>query len=95
MLTLTAFIASLALIASGVSSAASSNAQPGSGLVFGQTQISYGCSGPARVGHPSCEIWHAFPDARFGIRQIGPKGQPLHRSSESSAPTARDTSPFG
>jgi hypothetical protein len=45
--------------------------------LVGQTQISYGCPGPARVGHPTCETWHFFPRARFGIRQIGPKGQPL------------------
>jgi hypothetical protein len=73
-----AVIASLALMVTGVSvAAAASQVQPGSGLLVGLTQISYGCPGPARVGHPSCEIWHPFPNARFGIRQIGPKGQPL------------------
>jgi hypothetical protein len=74
---LAALAAPLAAFAIGVSVAAASQAQPGSGLLIGQTQISYGCPGPARIGHPSCESWHSFPRARFGIRQIGPKGQPL------------------
>jgi hypothetical protein len=60
-----------------VSVATAKQAQPGSGLLVGQTQISYGCPGPVQVGHPSCESWHPFPKARFTIRQIGPKGQPL------------------
>src|SRR5712691_9329142 len=60
-----------------VAAASASQAQPRSGLLVGQTQISYGCPGPVRIGYPSCESWHPFPHARFGIRQIGPKGQPL------------------
>jgi hypothetical protein len=76
MRTFTAVIASLALLASGASVAASQT-KLGSGLLVGLTQISYGCPGPARVGQPPCERWHPFPHARFGIRQIGPKGQPL------------------
>jgi hypothetical protein len=77
MRTLTAVIVSLVLITSSVSVAAASRTQSGSGLLVGLTQISYGCPGPARVGQPPCERWHAFPHARFAIRQIGPKGQPL------------------
>jgi hypothetical protein len=77
MPTFTAIIASLALLAGGANVAVASQTQPGSGLLVGVTQISYGCPGPARIGHPSCEIWHPFAHARFGIRQIGPKGQPL------------------
>ena len=77
MRSFTAVIASLVLLASGVTVAAASRVQSGSGLLIRLTQISYGCPGPARVGQPSCEIWHSFPHARFGIRQIGPKGQPL------------------
>ncbi len=65
------------LVAISISVAAPSQAQPGSGLLVGLTQISYGCPGPTRVGHPSCEIWHPSPHARFGIRQSGPRGQPL------------------
>ncbi len=57
--------------------AAASHSQPRSGLLAGQTQISYGCPGPVRIGQPSCESWHAFPHARFAVRQIGAKGQPL------------------
>ena len=77
MRTFTAVIASLALLATGASVAAASKTQAGSALLVGQTQISYGCPGPARLGQPSCERWHAFPHARLGIRQIGPTGQPL------------------
>jgi hypothetical protein len=72
-----AFAVPLAALAIGVSVAAASHAQAGSGLLVGLTQVSYGCPGPARVGRPSCESWHPFPHGRFGIRQIGPKGQPL------------------
>jgi hypothetical protein len=77
MRSFTAVIASLGLMVSGVGVAVGSQVQPRSGLLAGLTQISYGCPGPARAGQPSCEIWHPFPHARFGIRQIGPKGQPL------------------
>jgi hypothetical protein len=56
--------------------AASPTPQPSSELLVGLTQISYGCPGPAREGI-ACQNWHPFPHARFGIRQIGPKGQPL------------------
>jgi len=74
---LTAVIASLALLTGGVTLAAASQTQPSFGLLGGLTQISYGCPGPARIGQPSCESWHPFPHARFGIRQIGPEGRPL------------------
>jgi hypothetical protein len=77
MRTLTAVIASLALLASGVSVAAAARTQPGSGLLVGQTDISYGCPGPARIGQQPCERWQSFPHARFRLRQIGPRGRPL------------------
>lgn len=77
MRTLIAAIASIALLEIGATIATASQVQPGSGLLVGSTQISYGCPGPARVGQPSCETWHPFPKARFAIRQIGPKGRPL------------------
>jgi hypothetical protein len=67
----------LATLAIGVGVAAASQAQAGSGLLVGLTQISYGCPGPARVEHTSCENWHPFRYSRFGIRPIGPKGQLL------------------
>jgi hypothetical protein len=57
--------------------AAASKTQPGSGVLAGLTQISYGCPGPVSIGQPTCESWHPFPHAHFGIRQIGPRGQPL------------------
>ena len=77
MHTFTPVLASLALFTSSVGLAAASHVQPAQGLLVGQTQISYGCPGPARVGQPPCESWHPFPHARFGIRLVGPKGQPL------------------
>jgi hypothetical protein len=77
MRSFTAVVASLSLMISSASVAAASKIQAGSGLLVGLTQISYGCPGPARVGQPSCERWHPFPRARFGIRQIGPTGRPL------------------
>jgi hypothetical protein len=77
MRSFTPVLASLALFTSSVAVAAASHVQPDPGLLVGQTQISYGCPGPARVGQPSCESWHPFPHARFGIRQVGPTGRPL------------------
>jgi len=77
MRTFTRVLASLALLAGAAGVAAASQVQPAAGLLVGVTQISYGCPGPARVGRPPCESWHSFPHARFGIRQIGPKGQPV------------------
>jgi hypothetical protein len=74
---LAALAVPLAALAIGVSVAAASQAQTGSGSLVGLTQISYGCPGPTRIGRASCESWHPFPRARFGIRQIGPKGRPL------------------
>ena len=61
----------------GIAAAAASHSQPRSGLLVGQTQISYGCPGPVRIGYPSCESWHPFLRARFSVRQIGPKGHAL------------------
>jgi hypothetical protein len=56
---------------------AASSMAPGSGSLVGQTQISFGCPGPVRVGQPSCHPWHPFPHARFTIQRAGPTGQPL------------------
>ena len=58
-----------------VGAASASATVPGSGSLVGQTQISFGCPGPVRVGQPSCHPWHPFPHARFAIRQTGPTGQ--------------------
>ncbi len=77
MRTIMAVIATIALLVSGASLATASSRQSGSGLLLGLTQISYGCPGPARIGQPTCESWHRFQQTRFGIQQIGPKGQPL------------------
>jgi hypothetical protein len=90
-----AVIASLALLTGGASAAAGSKTQHGSGLLVGLTQISYGCPGPARVGQPPCESWHPFPRARFGIRQIGPKGQPLPQIIRVVVSDRLGTSQFG
>lgn len=73
----TAVIAFLVVLVLGADAASASQAQPGSGSLVGQTQISYGCPGPIRIGQPPCEHWNSFPHAKFGIRQIGAKGQPL------------------
>jgi hypothetical protein len=77
MRSFTAVVTSLTLMISSVGIAAASKVQAGSGSLVGLTQISYGCPGPTRIGQPSCESWHPFPHARFAIRPIGPKGQPL------------------
>lgn len=47
-----------------------------SGWLAGQTQISFGCPGPAREGEPSCQPWHTFPHARFSVAQRRPAGAP-------------------
>jgi len=36
------------------------------GHLAGQTQISYGCPGPAQLGQ-ECERWFTFPQARFSV----------------------------
>ena len=90
----TAVIVSLALLTTGVGLAAGSRTQPGP--LVGQTQISYGCPGPARIGHPSCEIWHPFhimpgsPSDRSARQD-----NRFRRSSGLSSPTVWAASPFG
>jgi hypothetical protein len=44
------------------------------GVLAGQTQISYGCPGPVRVGAPSCQPWHALPRARFAVARRAADG---------------------
>ncbi len=75
----TVVIASLAVLIIVAGRASASRGQPGSGLLVGLTQISYGCPGPVRNGQPPCEHWNPFPHAKFAIRQIGENGQPLRQ----------------
>jgi hypothetical protein len=69
--------ASVLVLGLAVGPAGASSTTTVSGSLVGQTQISYGCPGPVRVGQPSCHPWHPLPHARFTIRQTGPAGQPL------------------
>ena len=46
----------------------------GAGTLAGQTQISYGCPGPAAQGGPSCNPWRTFAHARFTVSP-SPSGQ--------------------
>ena len=43
------------------------------GHLAGQTQISYGCPGPARIGQ-ECERWFTFPQARFSVAATAATG---------------------
>src|SRR5207253_9938317 len=43
------------------------------GHLAGQTQISYGCPGPAQLGQ-ECERWFTFPQARFSVAATAATG---------------------
>jgi hypothetical protein len=45
-----------------------------SGQLTGQTQISFGCPGPARVGAPGCNPWRPFAHAHFELAERGANG---------------------
>jgi hypothetical protein len=89
-----AVIASLALLTSGVALAAASGVQPGSGLLVGQTQISYGCPGPARVGQPHARSGTPSRTPASGSGRSGRKDNRFRRSSGLSSPTGLAGSPF-
>jgi hypothetical protein len=47
------------------------------GVLAGQTQISYGCPGPVRVGGPTCNPWRSFPNGRFRLTARETGGFPV------------------
>ena len=46
------------------------------GRLAGETQISFGCPGPVRVGAPGCNPWHLFAHARFSVAGRSTSGAP-------------------
>ena len=63
----------VAALATGVSGAAVG----ATGTLSGTTQISFGCPGPVDPSGPSCNPWHAFPNARFSIARRSTDGNPV------------------
>jgi hypothetical protein len=55
------------VISTGIVAGTAAAAATGTGVLTGQTQISFGCPGPVRVGGPFCHPWHAFAHARFSV----------------------------
>lgn len=51
----------------GVAAGIAARVSTSDGSVTGQTQISFGCPGAARIGSPSCHPWRAFAHARLAV----------------------------
>ena len=67
----------IALAAAGAAAGASHGAATPTGWLAGKTQISFGCPGPVRDGVPSCNPWHAFPNARVSVVRVAANGTPI------------------
>jgi hypothetical protein len=55
------------LVSAAWATGVAASARGAGGLLTGDTQISFGCPGPAREGMPGCNPWHPLPQARFAI----------------------------
>jgi hypothetical protein len=60
-------VAATCLLAGSGVAVVAATARTAVGTLAGQTQISYGCSGPVAEGGPSCNPWRPFAQARFSV----------------------------
>ncbi|MGZ4390101.1 MAG: hypothetical protein ACXVZL_12040 [Gaiellaceae bacterium] len=76
-MTMRRLIAVMVLAAAGAAAGTSHGATTPAGWLAGKTQISFGCPGPVRDDVPSCNPWHAFPNAQVSVVRVAANGTPV------------------